>query len=930
MADLNETMIQGTKVVSGNFVNFDTPREVNIKSLKVYFSPKQAGTGTPSPTNVRPISGWTGVEVGHCGKNLFDKDSHTITTGNGINYSTGGLSGLTASSRGYTDYIAIKGGEQYTLSSLNAPMGIGSTWGMAFYDLDKTYISGIANTNSTANEKSFIAPDNAAFFRATFTAISSVEDALNGIQLEIGSTATAYEPYKTKILLPKEYQEVEYLESSGTQYIDLDKTLNVNDYYFYFKVMPLKVSGNATNSYNGIMGKNSSPQVGWYNGGWTVGNASSTTPDPPVVGQIYELEYSKDFDGNYCVDGQETGLRRRGSMSCYLFYVESRSTNAIARLYKAYAVDKAGGYVYNLIPCYRISNSTPGMYDTVSGKFYTNSGTGNFILGPEVHPYSVDWSEDVGTVYGGYVDLVSGELVETWKHVTMDNLWNQGVNKISDNVYKAMYAGNTAYTGAVNGYNDARLASMCSISTYVYNAATANKYYYDYALNQLAGRMQIVVESEDDLSTAAAFTQYLRDNNFEAVHIMKTPITHHLSPAALTTLLHTNNIWSNADRIEVEYEFVNTFDALRSRKNIMSGTPHTETLKGNILTFGCDMVSDLKECKVWFKPKQSGEGTPSPDNVRPIEGWDGIEITRCGKNLYPYSSGSIGSYQPTYLKAGQTYTFSANTSGNPYTKVKYIDGTTSDMIWLSKINSDGRHYNTFIPVKDTVGAFIFLAAGLTEPSIEIGSTATSYEPYQSTSLTIPFGKTIYGGYVDLVKGEVVEEYSKTTFGTGWAFANNNINSIFMKGYSARYPTATSDPSDIVCDSYATYKTMPISQLSAIPDQSICARSTYRNVFVRDNRFETPEDFAAAMSNTEFTFRLATPVSYPLTPQSLATLRGANTIYTNSNDETEITYYKHGDDAYTHIPGDVIVSNDNFIIVTDDGYVIGDEQDYIIY
>lgn len=72
-------------------------------------------------------------------------------------------------------------------------------------------------------------------------------------------------------------------------------------------------------------------------------------------------------------------------------------------------------------------------------------------------------------------------------------------------------------------------------------------------------------------------------------------------------------------------------------------------------------------------------------------------------------------------------------------------------------------------------------------------------------------------------------------------------------------------------------------------------------------------------------------TYPITPQTITTLRGANTIYSNSNDVTEITYFKHGDDAYTHIPvSNALSSNDNFILVTDDGYVIGDSNDYIVY
>lgn len=36
-----------------------------VENLTVNFSPVQSGTGDPSPSNVRPISGWTGVTVNH-------------------------------------------------------------------------------------------------------------------------------------------------------------------------------------------------------------------------------------------------------------------------------------------------------------------------------------------------------------------------------------------------------------------------------------------------------------------------------------------------------------------------------------------------------------------------------------------------------------------------------------------------------------------------------------------------------------------------------------------------------------------------------------------------------------------------------------------------------------------------------------------------
>ena len=45
---------------------------VNVKDVKLKVTPVQAGSGTPSPDNVRPITGWTGAKPTVAGDNLFN------------------------------------------------------------------------------------------------------------------------------------------------------------------------------------------------------------------------------------------------------------------------------------------------------------------------------------------------------------------------------------------------------------------------------------------------------------------------------------------------------------------------------------------------------------------------------------------------------------------------------------------------------------------------------------------------------------------------------------------------------------------------------------------------------------------------------------------------------------------------------------------
>ena len=53
----------GTVKYSGPVASFHCPTEATIRSLKVHFSPKQLGSGDPSPENIREIVGWDGVEA---------------------------------------------------------------------------------------------------------------------------------------------------------------------------------------------------------------------------------------------------------------------------------------------------------------------------------------------------------------------------------------------------------------------------------------------------------------------------------------------------------------------------------------------------------------------------------------------------------------------------------------------------------------------------------------------------------------------------------------------------------------------------------------------------------------------------------------------------------------------------------------------------
>lgn len=73
MRSVGAALVKLIATATSGLVSFTTNV---IRPVKVIceFNPVQEGTGDPSPDNVRPISGWTGCEVYHTGKNIWWTD----------------------------------------------------------------------------------------------------------------------------------------------------------------------------------------------------------------------------------------------------------------------------------------------------------------------------------------------------------------------------------------------------------------------------------------------------------------------------------------------------------------------------------------------------------------------------------------------------------------------------------------------------------------------------------------------------------------------------------------------------------------------------------------------------------------------------------------------------------------------------------------
>lgn len=205
----------------------------------------------------------------------------------------------------------------------------------------------------------------------------------------------------------------------------------------------------------------------------------------------------------------------------------------------------------------------------------------------------------------------------------------------------------------------------------------------------------------------------------------------------------------------------------RFEKDMIKTLYPLKTLSGNPISWEASNTEYLFPV-VSLEPKQAGSGDPSPENVRPISGYDGVTVNVRGKNLFGGESieGVIDASNdqlivgpsmqyPTFITriipGKKTYTASRKTTGIIRLGVSpekpYIGITFSKAVSIT-----GNKLSITAGENDK-----WLACNVPyyqddEVQLEEGSTPTPYEPYQGETSTLTLPETIYGGTVDAVTG----------------------------------------------------------------------------------------------------------------------------------------------------------------------------------
>lgn len=193
--------------------------------------------------------------------------------------------------------------------------------------------------------------------------------------------------------LPLSFQEIAWIESSGTQWIDTGIYPNQSDVF-----RCTLQSGNPSEAQACGIGYIKSKD---YNNSRVafrllptkiafalgIGDYSfASEPDGQKHTIIIDIQNSRGIlDNREVVTAADANFQYQKERRLPLF---SQFSNSSYTCYKLRIYDflcmRNGTAIQHLIPCFRKADGVAGMYDLVSRSFFMNSGTGDFIKGPTV------------------------------------------------------------------------------------------------------------------------------------------------------------------------------------------------------------------------------------------------------------------------------------------------------------------------------------------------------------------------------------------------------------------------------------------------------------------------------------------------------------------------------------------------------------------
>lgn len=202
---------------------------------------------------------------------------------------------------------------------------------------------------------------------------------------------------KKQAILPDEYQQVEYIEATGTQYFEIDYIANEKtnskgtfqitntakaNFLFGSRVSASTIGCYGFNWGGGQPYKYYNTYYGNSNDGMTNTNIDDKKHTFEKIGNKLYIDGTlihtrKDTDGTLAFETPTKmtifACNTNGAIGLQTY---SRLSDL--------SFNEGEGDLFGLISCYRKSDGKIGMYDVVNNYFHTNQGTGEFLKGADV------------------------------------------------------------------------------------------------------------------------------------------------------------------------------------------------------------------------------------------------------------------------------------------------------------------------------------------------------------------------------------------------------------------------------------------------------------------------------------------------------------------------------------------------------------------
>lgn len=190
-----------------------------------------------------------------------------------------------------------------------------------------------------------------------------------------------------------------------------------------------------------------------------------------------------------------------------------------------------------------------------------------------------------------------------------------------------------------------------------------------------------------------------------------------------------------------------------------------------------------------------------------------------------------------------------------------------------------------------------ITAGSITAQLERGSTASDFEDYKGTILSIEFPPSagiVYGGKLTVNRdgtGALVANRAEADMGTlKWDYASSGGRSIFTShSLQGLYKNNGSNAfaQNVICECFknvamnVTFKNGEFGLDGLVADR----------IVVCDNRYTDATTFKTAMDGIRLVYELATPLTYTLTAAQVRTLLGTNNVWSDAGD-VELSYWTH--------------------------------------